>query len=512
MIDFVFDGANRTIQVTADDADYVNNTLTFSAQDVYSAWKRWCVNDDGLQYPNAFDTIGGDPIDAVTEVGDYYFMRTDFGWRGIPPAKDNIIIMLNGNLYPRVVGDLVMEPLPEYTTTLIMKTSSLTQTVATGGTSITAQDVWTYGTRELTAASTSSLTQEQNDKLMGLDTDKIGYLPGEVYVNTTLTTNGNGSQGSPFNNINDGKDFAELNNIRNIVLTGDVVIPGNMKNMTIKGIGLPIIDLNGQDVKGSHFEEVQLKGTYIDKIIAKDSVLLEGLNLDGFFDKCALDGNLICPDLSKTLMSDCYSNIPGLSRPTISMNSGNTSELGVRGYHGGLTIKDCTNAGNNVTVEMAEGSLTFDNSNTDGVMVARGVCKFVNETAGASVTDETIAIPKLADGVWTHTTRTLTESTGLDETELHTALDNYANKDDYKADLTATNNLITTSKDDIKNRIATGETNIKDTIEDIQNGDWEIKDNQMIMRSIAGVEIARFNLYDLNGTPTMRAVFKRERV
>jgi len=159
-IAFVFDGANRTIQITADNTDYVNNTLTFSAQTIYSAWKDWCKDGDGLQYPLAFDTLGGDPITDTTLVGDYYFIRTDLSWRILPPAKDNAVLVLQGNLYPRVPGDAVMEPLPSYTTTLIMQTSSLTQTVITGG--------------------TGGLTVEQADKLMKTATKSDVYNASQI--------------------------------------------------------------------------------------------------------------------------------------------------------------------------------------------------------------------------------------------------------------------------------------------------------------------------------------------
>jgi len=378
-ISFVFDGVARTIQIAADDTDYVNNSLTFTAQQVYSAWKEWCKNGDGLQYLPAFDTLGGDPITATTLVGDYYFMRTDNGWKGLPPAKDNVIIFLQGNLYPRVPGDTVMDPLPSYTTTLIMQTSSLTQTVVISGTT-QAVDVQDANIVSVNGVAVANVEDFKAD---------VSHLNSEVYCNTESLVNGDGSQRNPFNSINDAKDYAELNNIRNIVLTGDAIIPANMKNMTIRGIGLPKIDLNGQDIKGSHFHHVQLKGTYIDFIMAQECVLLEGLNLNGFFEKCALDGNLECPDLVKTLMMDCYSNIPGLDRPTISMNGGSTSQLGVRGYHGGLTILNSTSANNHVTIEMAEGSLTFDSTNTNGILVARGLCKFVDETNGATVINET---------------------------------------------------------------------------------------------------------------------------
>ena len=370
-----------------------------------------------------------------------------------------------------------MDPLPNYTTTLIMQTSSLTQTVVTSGTSTTgtvnANIVSVNGTPTTNIDDFKSNVSTIVEDILNTDIHlhnlpntigesiaKINNLSGEVYCNTELLVNGDGSQRYPFNNINDAKDYAENNNIRNIVLTGDAVIPNNMKNMTIKSLSLSKIDLNGQDVKNSQFYRCQLKGTYMNTIIAQECILMDGFYLNGFFDKCALDGNLVCIDSSKTLMTNCYSNIPGLDRPTISMNGGNISQLGVRGYHGGLTIKNCTSVNNHVTVEMAEGSLTFDNTNTAGIMVARGLCKFVDETTGVVVTNETLSQENFN-----------TLQIGVDE------LLNW------------------------------------------QGGNWEMKaidvngisTPMMIFYRVDGTELARFNLYDSTNNPSFEA-FSRQRV
>ena len=79
-----------------------------------------------------------------------------------------------------------------------------------------------------------------------------------------------------------------------------------------------------------------------------------------------------------------------MGRPTISLNGAGTAKLSIRKNGGGLTISDCNTATDVVTVEVSEGSLTFDNTNNDGEMVARGICKFVDETTGATVTNETL--------------------------------------------------------------------------------------------------------------------------
>jgi hypothetical protein len=72
-------------------------------------------------------------------------------------------------------------------------------------------------------------------------------------------------------------------------------------------------------------------------------------------------------------------------------NGGARVLLSVRSNNGGLTIKGSTHVDDEVTVEVNRGSLTFDSSNTAGSMVARTSGKFVDQTAGATVTTEIYA-------------------------------------------------------------------------------------------------------------------------
>ena len=98
------------------------------------------------------------------------------------------------------------------------------------------------------------------------------------------------------------------------------------------------------------------------------------------------------------------------------MNQAGTSLLSVRGYNGGLTIKDSNQITDRVTVELTGGSLTYDASCTAGVMVARGVGKFVDQTTGATVVDETINREYL---------ETLDVTATVDEAAIATAVWNY---------------------------------------------------------------------------------------
>ena len=89
-----FDGDNLEIIVTT--------IGTYDAtEDIYSDWKVWLKTSDNAKYPLAFDTTGGDPLDATTEISGYFFLRNDLGWRIKMPEADGRVI-INGDLFPRV--------------------------------------------------------------------------------------------------------------------------------------------------------------------------------------------------------------------------------------------------------------------------------------------------------------------------------------------------------------------------------------------------------------------------
>jgi len=144
-----------------------------------------------------------------------------------------------------------------------------------------------------------------------------------------------------------------------------------------------------------------------------------------------------------------------------------------------------------------------------------------------------------AQAIWEYQDRTLSNNVTIDNDMIHDALNTYDSKDEWKADTTglATSNDIMQvtiedstihqalntydSKDEWKADItglATGDqvtqavTDINQSITDAQLGNWELIGNQLIIKGTNDQEIARFNLFDAAGNPTMRAVYKRERV
>jgi hypothetical protein len=367
----VFDGINRLILVS----DFV--TELDIKEDVYSDWKEWQLAGN-TEWPPAIRTTGGDPTVSGQFSGDIYFLIN--GWKLLVDlTKVRITGVLFSDDFESAYYDYdenVQFPVQVSSIVNVVETQ-----VVSGG--VTAQEL-------ADAVWDEPYSDHDTDGTMGHLQNYLRIMEKAIHVDTELVSDGDGSQEFPYNNITSAIDRAEVDGIRNIYLAGDIVLDRNVRNLTILGIGVPEVDCNGYDLKNTKLFQVKTKGAFTGTIIVQESVLLNGAFLNGFYENCSLAGNLTCVAGADVFLKDCASGIAGTNRPTISMNAGGTATLSLRGYNGGMTIKDCNSVTDRVTVEMNPGSLTFDASCTSGVMVARGIGKFVDETNGATVVDETI--------------------------------------------------------------------------------------------------------------------------
>ena len=139
-----FDGSNRLMILTT-------GTVVLDVRDLYSRWKDWVLAGNA-QYPVAFSPVGGEDIDiaAGTEVPFYCFLIN--GWRVRPQEASHTLKVTNGILLVDGGGDPFVDTLSPYTVRINYQQPVQAITVATGGGGgATAQDVWEYPTRTLTA-------------------------------------------------------------------------------------------------------------------------------------------------------------------------------------------------------------------------------------------------------------------------------------------------------------------------------------------------------------------------
>lgn len=131
MADFLFNGVTKIITEPAGSGDTVFDVKT----DLYSAWKRWIVTDEGALYPAAFSIEGGTPIGSTgLFTGSTYLLIN--GWK-IRPANHNHQMILTGNLFSD--DGIVSVPALSANATVFVSSSVNAQGVATGSGATEAQ-------------------------------------------------------------------------------------------------------------------------------------------------------------------------------------------------------------------------------------------------------------------------------------------------------------------------------------------------------------------------------------
>lgn len=235
----------------------------------------------------------------------------------------------------------------------------------------------TFGTQIIrTSASSATLTN-------------LNLLADKVYIDTDASSNGDGSAGSPFDNIGDAIDFAENNNIKIIVIYAEVTLDRNLKNFQITGIGNPVINCAGQDLKNTHFDRCTLRGTYVNNITATNCRIDSTAYLEGVFEDCIFPIGTVTISSGKIVdIIHSSSGEPGATTPTIDMNA--TGILSIRGYNGGIKLINYSGSSAH-SIDISSGQIILDSTTiTSGIFVIRGIGKLVDETGTAIDTGTTI--------------------------------------------------------------------------------------------------------------------------
>lgn len=223
-----------------------------------------------------------------------------------------------------------------------------------------------------------------------------GQMRRSVYIDTSAGVNGNGYQQSPFNNITDGIDEAENNNLSSLVFLADATLDRQLRNFDVSGIGDPVIDLNGQNITGSRFQWVSIDGTGIGAAdYERCSIRNNVAGIEGHMHRCGIQGAVEMAVNGSLIMEQCYSEVAGLLTPSVSLNTASTSAaLSVRFYSGGIQIEDSQAVGNNTTVEVPAGRIKLAATNTAGTISVRGTADLDDSSGGATIDKEALLWPK----------------------------------------------------------------------------------------------------------------------
>lgn len=130
---FTFDGANKRIHI--DNSAVSNGVVSFTPEQLWTAYVDWYLTSDNSKYGEAFRTVGGDIVNVTTgeAIGNYLFIRNDLGWRGVPPTINRVTVVINGAFYAQDSTLPVMENNVGQETDLVINRSVINTAISSGG-------------------------------------------------------------------------------------------------------------------------------------------------------------------------------------------------------------------------------------------------------------------------------------------------------------------------------------------------------------------------------------------
>lgn len=388
------DGPNRRIYLHADTVG-----IDLQPMDIYTAMRTFRQNDEELRKYDCFLAGKGKEQKGPGKFTERYVVCL-LGTRIVPYDATQILT---------VIGTIITDDGQEGTACFDKTLLTITTRVDIHYQPPQVEVLEIGGTPAEIAAAVWADSDAYVNGSKGNLVNHLKHLSFRVYVDESITTPeyiGDGSQGYPFNNITTAIDYCEDNGITDLMLKSDITLDRNLKNFRMTGIGNPTVDTNGKDLTGSEFFHCNMEGDYIGQITVQQAVLRNNFWLNGFFERCTIEGNLYCKDDSLIVMLYCSSAVAGTNRPAIYGNVTGFCNLNIRDYVGGMNIRNFTQALSVMTID-GKGALTFEASNTDGIMVARGRWEpFSNLANGATVltpVGDQSKIDTIPEDVWNHT-------------------------------------------------------------------------------------------------------------
>jgi hypothetical protein len=289
---------------------------------------------------------------------------------------------------------------------------------------------------------------------------------GGVTIDVTSAFSGTlfpvGTPQAPVNNMTDALLIAGYRGLTTFYVIGDLDITAALDLEGYVFVGESMtkseIDIDSAAACSKcEFYDASVVGT-LDGENKLQNCRITNLNyLNGVVEQCLLGPGTITLGGSATAhFLDCWSGVPGTSTPVIDMGGAGQS-LALRNYNGGISLRNKSGS-DAISIDLNSGQVILESTLTAGDIVVRGIGKLTDLSQGANVLSEDFISPEnIATHVWS----------------------------DERGDL----------------------------VFNVEAGRWKLESNQMIFYEDDNLtEIARFDLFDSGGSPTMENVYERRRV
>ena len=174
-----------------------------------------------------------------------------------------------------------------------------------------------------------------------------------------------------------------------------------MKSATLAGVSLPegtvilgdsastvtlTVDPSAQTA-ACEVTNLTVQGTLDGSNTFRDCIIKDINYVTGFLINCSLEGVVTLGGEAQASLMDCKSNVAGGGfgqTPTVDMG-GTGNSLVVRGFSGGLLLRNCTSGVGATSIDFQSGRVIFDTSVVAGTFYIRGTCNITDGSTGAAV-------------------------------------------------------------------------------------------------------------------------------
>jgi hypothetical protein len=230
----------------------------------------------------------------------------------------------------------------------------------------------------------SGLTADESLKLDQMH----GMTERSIYFDDTAGAGGAGYQQDPVSSINEIVSATSITGIRHVKADSDITLDRNMLQYQWDGRDqLHTMDLAGWLVADSSFMNLKVTGDGVSSDVFMRGCALENLlGVKGSFHDCGFEGTITPDGTGKSVFHNCYSEVPGLTRPILSFSdSAGAMQVALRSWSGGLEIASMTQTNDECSIEVESGRILIATSCTNGLISVRGIGYLTNDSAGTTV-------------------------------------------------------------------------------------------------------------------------------
>lgn len=221
-----------------------------------------------------------------------------------------------------------------------------------------------------------------------------------VHINTLTGQSGTafplGTPGLPVNNLADAQAIITARTLpKKLFLRGDLTIGATDDLDNYDVLGASAKDLAkmsftaGASTDNLVIADCEIDGITKGPIVAKGISSLNGLNdFEGSMFEGGLQGTISLTNTvpqTRIEFIKCFSQVAGETTPIIDCDSLANLDLNIRGYHGGITIRNFSNASMLASVDLDSGHLVLEPTCSAGTIVVRGVGNITDNSTGTTV-------------------------------------------------------------------------------------------------------------------------------